>query len=170
MPYAIYFIRKNLSKVELNYTVTEKELLVIVHSLNKFRHYITKYQTFLHTNHAAIKYLMNRLDVNARIIRWFLLLQQFDLIIIDKPSKENVVSDFLFRLALPASEEAMVDDQLPYENLFSISVLSPLFANIVNYLVVVEFPPNSPSREEHNCEEKCPFHLDYEQSLQDGTR
>lgn len=44
LPYAIYFISKNLSKVEFNYTVTEKELLVVVHSLNKFRHYIIGYQ------------------------------------------------------------------------------------------------------------------------------
>ena len=55
-PYAIYFISKNLSKVELNYTVTEKELLTVVHSLKKIRHYIAGYQTFVHTDHAAIKY------------------------------------------------------------------------------------------------------------------
>ena len=36
LPYAIYFISKNLSKAKLNYTVTEKELLVVVHSL-KFK-------------------------------------------------------------------------------------------------------------------------------------
>jgi len=67
-PYAIYFISKNLSKVELNYTITEKEPLVVVHSLNKFRHYIVGYQTFVHTNHITIKYLMSKLDFNARII------------------------------------------------------------------------------------------------------
>lgn len=75
MTYAIYFISKNLSKAKLNYMVTEKELLDVVHSLNKFRHYITGYQTFVHTDQAAIKYLMNKPDMNARIIRWFLLLQ-----------------------------------------------------------------------------------------------
>eukprot|EP00253_Pinus_taeda_P004185 PITA_04185 len=93
LPYAIYFISKNLSKAELNYTVTEKELLVIVHSLNKFRHYITGYQTFIHTDHAAIRYLMNKPDVNAR-------------------------------------EEGMVDDQMPDEYLFAISLLSPWFSDI----------------------------------------
>ena len=51
-------MRKNFSKVELNYIVIEKELLAIVHSLNKFRHYITGYQTFVHTDHATIRYLM----------------------------------------------------------------------------------------------------------------
>lgn len=56
LPYAIYFISKNLSKAELNHTMTEMELLVVVDSLNKFRHYITCYQTFVHTDHAEIKY------------------------------------------------------------------------------------------------------------------
>lgn len=39
--YAIYFISKNLTPLELNYTVTEKEVLAVVHVVNKFRHYIT---------------------------------------------------------------------------------------------------------------------------------
>ena len=99
IPYVIYFISKNLSKAELNYIVTEKELLAVVHLLNKFRHYITSYQTFVHTDHATIKYLMNKPDVNARIIIWLLLLQQFDLTIVDKPSKENVVVDFLINFS-----------------------------------------------------------------------
>ena len=50
----------------------------------------------MHADHA----LMNKLDVNARIIRWLLLLQQFDLTIVDKPGKENVVADFLSRVNL----------------------------------------------------------------------
>jgi hypothetical protein len=34
--YAIYFVSKNLSPVELNYTVTKKEFLAVVHAINKF--------------------------------------------------------------------------------------------------------------------------------------
>lgn len=76
-----------MSKAELNYMVTEKELLVVVHSLNKFRHYVTSYHKFVHNDHVAIKYLMNKPNVNAQIIRWLLLLQQFDLTIIDNPGR-----------------------------------------------------------------------------------
>ena len=39
--YAIYFISKNLTPAELNYTVTKNEFLVVVYSINKFRDYIT---------------------------------------------------------------------------------------------------------------------------------
>jgi hypothetical protein len=35
-PYAIYYINKNLSHVELNYMVTEKEFLAVIHAINKF--------------------------------------------------------------------------------------------------------------------------------------
>jgi len=70
-----------------------------------------------------------------------------DLTIVDKPGKENVVANFLSRVNLPTSEEGMVDDQLPNEHLFSISVLSPWFADIANYLVLAQFPPNLCSKE-----------------------
>ena len=42
-PYVIYFISKNLTPAKHNCTVTEKEFLAVVYSINKFRHYITGY-------------------------------------------------------------------------------------------------------------------------------
>ena len=79
---------------------------------------------------------MKKLYVNAYIIRWLLLLQQFDLTIVDKLGKENFVADFLSTVNFPTSEEGMVDDQISYEHLFAILVLSPWFADIENYLVL----------------------------------
>jgi len=73
-PYAIYYISKNLSPAELNYTVTEKEFLVVIHAVNKFRHYITGYPVILYTDHSAIKYLANKPVTNGRITRWLILL------------------------------------------------------------------------------------------------
>jgi len=94
-PYAIYYISKNLTPAKKNYTVMEKEFLVVVYAINKFRHYITGYFVFIHTDHSAIFYLMNKSIINGRVTRWFLLLQEFDISIIDKPGRENVVVDFL---------------------------------------------------------------------------
>jgi len=53
---------------------------------------------------------MNKPHVNAKIIRCLHLLQEFDLTIIDKPGKENVVANFLSSLTLPIGDEGMVDD------------------------------------------------------------
>jgi len=108
--------------------MTKKELLAIVHSLNKFRHYITGYQTFVHNTSIHIRFT-------------------FDLTIVDKPDKENFISYFLSRLTFLAREEGMVYDQLPDECLFSILVLSQWFANIEKYFVSSQFPPNFSSKD-----------------------
>lgn len=101
---------------------------------------------------------MNKPYVSVRIIRWLLLLQQFDLTIVDKLGKENVVADFLSRLDLPTSEEGMVDDQMLDEHLFFISVLFPWFADIENYLVSAQFPPHLSSKEKRKIVTKsAPF-------------
>ena len=72
--YAIYLIRKNITPAELNYIVTEKEFLVVIHVINKFCHYIIGYPVILYTNHSAIKYLANKPITNGRVTRWLLLL------------------------------------------------------------------------------------------------
>ena len=126
-----------------------KELLTVVHSLKKVTHYIIGYKKIVHTDHAVKKYLMNKIDVNAQIIRWLLLLQRFDLTIADKLGRENVVVEFFSRLTLLVGEEGMVDDRLSNEHLFVILVLSPWFADIANYLIFAQFPPNVSSKEKN---------------------
>jgi len=74
-PYVIYYISKNMAHAELNYTVTEREFLAVVYAINKFKHYVTGYPTFIHTDHTTIKYLMNKPITNARVTIWLLLLQ-----------------------------------------------------------------------------------------------
>eukprot|EP00253_Pinus_taeda_P017300 PITA_17300 len=69
---------------------------------------------------------------------------------VNKLGKENVVTDFLSRLDLPAGEEGMVDDQMLDEHLFAILVLSPWFTDIANYLVSTQFPPHLSSKEKRN--------------------
>ena len=93
--YAIYYTSKNLTPTELNYTVTEKEFLVVLHAINRFKHYITGYETFIHTNHYAIRYLMKKAITNGRVTRWLLLLQEFNITMLDRPGKQNTVADFL---------------------------------------------------------------------------
>jgi hypothetical protein len=63
--YAIYFVRNNLSPTKLNYTVTEKEFLAVVHAIKKFRHYIIGYEVFVHTDHSTIRFLLNKPITNG---------------------------------------------------------------------------------------------------------
>jgi hypothetical protein len=115
--YAMYFVRKNLSPAELNYTVTEKEFLAVVHAINKFRHYITGYEVFVHIDHSAIRFLMNKPITNDRVTRWLLLLQEFNITVLDRPGKDNVVADFLSRIK-NEDDDIPIDDSFPDEHFF----------------------------------------------------
>ncbi|MDD0213404.1 hypothetical protein PSY81_23705, partial [Shigella flexneri] len=55
------------------------------------------------TDHSAIKYLMVKKDAKPRLIRWVLLLQEFDVEVQDKEGKKNLVADHLSRLTEPTS-------------------------------------------------------------------
>ena len=63
----------SLALDELNYTTKEKNMLAVIHSVNKFRHYITGYEVFVHIDHSAIRYLMNKPITHGRVTRWLLL-------------------------------------------------------------------------------------------------
>ena len=111
--YSIYFVSKNLT-----HAYTKKYILVVVHDINKFRHYITDYETFVHTGHSSIKFLMNKPNTNGRITRWLLLLEEFNITILDRPRRENLVFDFLSRINNDNGDPIHVDDSFKYESLF----------------------------------------------------
>jgi len=75
--------------------MTEKEFLAIVFALEKFRPYLLGSKTVIYTDHSVFKYLMTKKEAKAWLIRWILLLQEFDLEIRDKRDMENVVADHL---------------------------------------------------------------------------
>jgi hypothetical protein len=125
--------------MELNYTVTEKEFLANFHAINKFRHYIIGYELFVHTNHSAIRFLMNKPITNARVTRWLFLLQEFNITVLDRPRKDNVVSDFLSRIK-NEDDDIPVDDSFPDEHLFSLSANTPWFVDMENYMATRKLP------------------------------
>jgi hypothetical protein len=96
--HAIYYASKTLNGAQLNYATMEKELLAIVFVFEKFRSYIVNSKVIVYTNHAAIKYLLSKKDAKPRLIRWILLLQEFDVEIQDKKGSENVVAGHLSRM------------------------------------------------------------------------
>nr|XP_016507125.1 PREDICTED: uncharacterized protein LOC107824834 [Nicotiana tabacum] len=94
----IYYASRTLSGAQLNYTVTKKEILAVVFAFDKFRSYLIGSKVIVYTDHAALRYFIEKKDSKPRMIRWVLLLQEFDLEIRDCKGTENQVADHLSRL------------------------------------------------------------------------
>ena len=94
-PHVIYYASRTLNDAQLNYSTTEKELLAVVFALDKFCSYLVGTKVIVHSDHAALKYLLTKKEAKPRLIRWMLLLQEFDIEIRDKKMSENVVADHL---------------------------------------------------------------------------
>jgi len=132
--HTIYYASKVLNDAQINYATTEKELQEIVFALEKFRSYLVGSKIVIYTDHTTIKYLLRKADSKPQLIRWILLLQEFDLVIKDKKGSKNVVANHLSRLVNEdvTSKEAEIRDKFLDESLFSI-VGRPWFADMANF-------------------------------------
>ncbi|CAA7019504.1 unnamed protein product [Microthlaspi erraticum] len=130
----IYYASRTLDDAQTRYATTEKELLAVVFAFDKFRSYI----------------------VGSKADRWVLLLQEFDIEIVDKKGTENSVADHLSRLRIEG--DVPIDDSLPEEQLMAAKIVDrgyltkcrleegiargeevPWYADFVNYLVCRKF-------------------------------
>ncbi|CAM8972796.1 unnamed protein product [Rhodiola kirilowii] len=137
----IYYASRTLDPAQRNYSTTEKELLVVVFALEKFRPYLLGAKVIVYSDHAAIRYLMKKKEAKLRLIRWILLLQEFDVEIRDKKGIENTVADHLSRI-VQEEEEGHITESFPDEHLYAVSTKVPWYASIVNYLVGGTCPPS----------------------------
>ena len=121
-PYVVYYASKTLNEAQRNYTTIEKELLAVVYALDKFRAYLVGSNIIIFTDHSALKYMLTKQNVKARLIRWVLLLQEFNLQIKDKKGVENVVVNHLSRLTIAHNtHNPPINDEFPEESLLLVT-------------------------------------------------
>ncbi|XP_074318177.1 uncharacterized protein LOC141654971 [Silene latifolia] len=135
--HAIHYASKTLDEAQTNYSTTENELLAVVFAMEKFRTYLVGAKVIVFTDHVALRHLLIKKESKPRLIRWILLLQEFDMEIRDKKGVENVVADHLSQLInLNVDNGLPINDYLPDDHLLSLSLgEAPWYADIVNYLV-----------------------------------
>ncbi|KAL4361542.1 hypothetical protein GQ457_04G018050 [Hibiscus cannabinus] len=110
--------------------------------------YLIGTKVIVHTDHSAIKYLVTKKDPKPRLIRWILLLQEFDLEVKDRKGTENQVADHLSRLDNPHNQDRDVEisDSFPDEKILFATAIS-WYADIVNFLVSGIVPPDLSSQD-----------------------
>ncbi|KAL6345871.1 hypothetical protein AAG906_020453 [Vitis piasezkii] len=118
MPYVICYASQTLNEAQRNYTTLRRSCWRVLPWIN----------------------------AKARLIRWILLLQEFNLQIQDKKGVENVVADHLSRLVIAHDSHGLpINDDFPEESLMSIEV-APWYSHIANYLVTGEVPSHFASQ------------------------
>jgi hypothetical protein len=110
--YAISYTSKTLTRPQLNYATMEKELLAVVFTIKKSRSYFMGAKVIIYIDHAALKYLLTKKDVKPHLIRWILLLQEFDMEIRDKKGVEDSMADHLSHLQFEESTELPINDYM----------------------------------------------------------
>jgi hypothetical protein len=135
---SIYLSNRKLSHAKHNYTTIEREGFFMVHALQKFRHYLLGGHFKFFTDHSALKYLVNKLVLEGRILRWLFLFHNFSFEVIVKPGKLNVGPDHLSRLETGECG-GPIDDQLPNAYLFHIEVIPDYLSDVSLFLTTGKF-------------------------------
>nr|GEZ64142.1 reverse transcriptase domain-containing protein [Tanacetum cinerariifolium] len=116
----IHFASKTMNDAESNYTMTEKEMLAVVYAFEKFWSYLIMNKSIVHTDHSALKYLFAKKDAKARLLRWVLLLQEFDFEVLNTKGAKNLAADHLSRLENPYEnvlDPKEINENFPLETL-----------------------------------------------------
>ncbi|GJX08803.1 reverse transcriptase domain-containing protein, partial [Tanacetum coccineum] len=113
---------------------------VLVFAFDKFRPYLILSKTIVYTDHSALRHLFKKQDAKPRLIRWILLLQEFDIEIKDKKGADNVAADHLSWTENDETsddiDDSDVNNNFPRETLMEITTNdTPWFTDFANYMV-----------------------------------
>ncbi|RVW66471.1 hypothetical protein CK203_065758 [Vitis vinifera] len=104
-------------------SVSDMALGSLVWATRRLRHYMTEYSMDLISHLDPLRYLFDRPALTGRLMRWLVLLTEFDIQYVSQKSiKGSIVVDHL--ASLPTSEDRPVDDDFPDEEFVAMTSLS----------------------------------------------
>jgi transposase InsO family protein/predicted aspartyl protease len=93
----VAYASRKLSKQEMNYCVTKRELLAVVFFLKYFRHYLMGRRFQVRTDHAALQWLRRIPDPVGQQARWIGYMEEFDFTVVHRPGSRHGNADALSR-------------------------------------------------------------------------
>lgn len=124
----IAYASSALTTTQKNYSQIEKETLAIVFGCKKFHQYIYGRKVTVESDHKPLSSIHKKSmhEMPARLQRFFLELQKYDIEIVYKPGKEMFLADTLSRAYLEETNENLVEEILVNEvDLLSYLAVSP---------------------------------------------
>ena len=101
----VAYASRSLHAHERNYSITELETLGLVWAVKHFRPYLLGHHTTVMTDHSACTSLLNASKPSAKLARWAMIVQEFDLTIRHRSGKTNTHADALSRNPVVEGEE-----------------------------------------------------------------
>ena len=95
-------------------------------ALDKFRPYIPGSKVIVYTDHVALKFLLKKVDYKPRLMIWMLLLQEFDIEILDRSGAHNLVVDHLSRIE-KGEDNIPIQDDFPDEVILALTIVKEVF-------------------------------------------
>ena len=118
---AIYYLSKRMLEYECKYIMIERLCLALIWATRRLRHYVTEYSILLVSRLDPLRYLFDRPVLTSRLMRWLVLLTEFDIqYMTQKSVKGSIVADHL----APVSDDRPIDDDFPNEQFVSMTSIT----------------------------------------------
>ncbi|MCO5572921.1 hypothetical protein L7F22_037746 [Adiantum nelumboides] len=141
--FPISYVSRQLNVAEKNYTTTEQERLGMIYAVKKYRHYLLANKFVFFVDHQALLYLVNKLCNTGRIVRWFIILLEFDFTMVVKNGTTNQREDHLSR-TVSGEPPKGVEDDLPDAYLFFVEMIPRWSDSIVSLLTIAQVDSQTP--------------------------
>nr|CAN61210.1 hypothetical protein VITISV_014941 [Vitis vinifera] len=169
---AIYYLNKRMLEYEVKYVMIERLCLALVWATRRLRHYMTEYSVHLISRLDPLRYLFDRPALTGRLMRWLVLLTEFDIQYVSQRSiKGSIVADHL--ASLPTSEDRPVDDDFPDEEFVAMASLSGwcMYFDVIHPLLIElrSAPAYYCLIGETKVQDDLPWYRDIYQFLRSGT-
>ena len=135
MDFPICYASRQLNAAEINYSTTKREGLGIIFAVKKYRHYLLANKFVFFTDHQALLYLERKPCNTGKIVQWFLILLEFDFIVVVKQGKSHLRADHLSKM-IHGEKPRGINDYLPNSYLFQLEMVLKWSENIVSLLTI----------------------------------